>query len=46
MSHHEEHLIGISDTPAALAGGNIERLARCVGLISAVILLAVASGVV
>lgn len=46
MTQHNDALNGITDTPAALAGGNVERLARVVGLISALLLLAIASGLV
>jgi len=45
MSHENHQITAITDTPAALAGDNVERLARLVGLISAVLLLAFASGI-
>jgi hypothetical protein len=46
MGHRNDPMIGITDAPAVLAGDTVERLARVVGLISAVLLLAVASGLV
>jgi len=46
MGHRDNQMIGITDAPAVLAGNTVERLARVVGLLSALLLLAITSGLV